>query len=72
MECDFCESRAIVNYQKTWVKFDIARSDRYKFDFDFNGLDIEDISFNENYHFCRKHSEQWLDKEDVNVMIVEK
>ena len=61
MECDFCKLNAVVNYQKTWVKYKINKNDSYKFDADFNGLDVEDISINENFHLCRKHSEQWLD-----------
>lgn len=63
MKCNFCKSKAVVNYQKTWVKYKITKGDDYKIDSNFNGLDVEDISINENLHLCKKHEKIWLNDE---------
>lgn len=59
IKCDYCKLRAIVNYQKTWVKYRITKDGKYKLNPNFNGLDVEDIKINENFHLCEKHEKDW-------------
>jgi len=63
MECDLCNSKAIINFQKVWVKFEIDKDDNYKEDKNFDCLDIEEPIEENNVHLCEKHSEQWLNGE---------
>jgi len=63
MKCNFCDSEAVVNYQKTWIRFDIKKNEEYILDLKFNGIDIEEISINENFHLCKKHEKMWIKDE---------
>jgi hypothetical protein len=63
MKCNFCDSEAVVNYQKTWIRFDIKKNEEYILDLKFNGIDIGEISINENFHLCKKHEKMWIEDE---------
>ena len=61
MKCDFCKRGAVVNYQKTWTKYNIVNEDYQKKDID--ALDIEEPTGEDNLHLCKKHEEVFLNGE---------
>ncbi len=60
MKCDYCNEKAIINYQKVWVRYNITRDGSYEADQNFNGCDIEP-TYENNLHLCRKHEIKWLE-----------
>lgn len=60
IRCDLCNSRAIVNFQKVWVKFIIDKNGEYKKDKNFHGEDFEQPMNEDNIHLCKKHLEKFL------------
>ena len=68
MKCDYCDSEAVVNYQKTWIRFDINKNEEYIQDLKFNGADVECISINENFHLCKKHEECGLKVKFLKIL----
>lgn len=61
MKCDYCNEKAIVNYQKVWVRYEVQEDGRYKSDKNFNGCDIEP-TYEKNLHLCKKHENEWLER----------
>ena len=60
MKCDYCDSKAIVNFQKIWVKFIIDKRGKYKKDLKFCGEDFEQPINKDNIHLCKKHLEKFI------------
>ena len=60
MKCDFCNSKAVVNFQKIWVKFIIDKNGRYKKDKKFYSEDFEQPINEDNIHLCKKHLEKFI------------
>jgi len=60
IKCDFCDSKAVVNFQKIWVKFIIDKNGRYIKDNKFRGEDFEQPINADNVHLCEKHLEKFL------------
>lgn len=60
MKCDYCNEKAIVNYQKVWVRYEVQEDESYELDKNFNGCDIEP-TYENNLHLCKKHEKEWLD-----------
>ena len=63
MKCDYCKSESVVNYQKIWSKFKIAKNGMYKKDRIFDAFDIEEPIENDNIHLCENHEKSWLEGE---------
>ena len=63
MKCDYCESKAVVNYQRVWARFTIDKNENYKKDTKFDGADIEGPTDEDNIHLCKKHEKEWLEGE---------
>lgn len=63
LQCDFCESRAVANFQKIWVKFIIDKKGKYKKDTNFRGEDFEEPIENNNLHLCKKHLKRFIEGE---------
>ena len=60
INCDFCNARAITNFQKVWVKFIIDGKGRYRRDKKFCGEDFEQPTNKDNIHLCQKHLEKFI------------
>ena len=60
MRCDYCNKKALVNYQKVWVRYKVKKYGDYEWDKDFNGCDIEPTYDQDNLHLCMKHENEWL------------
>lgn len=58
MKCDYCNERAVINYQKVWVRYKVKKDGSYELDKDFNGCDIEP-TYDDNLHLCAKHESDW-------------
>ena len=52
-KCDDCNKKAVVNYQTTWVKYNIDKKGNY------DEGEILYYDGNENKHFCKKCGEEW-------------
>lgn len=51
MKCDYCNKKAIANYQKIWVRYIVNDYD-YTADVDYTG---EEPMEEDNRHVCEKH-----------------
>ena len=60
MKCDYCELKAVANYQKVWIKFKMDKNANYKEDRDFDGAEFEQPICSDNVHLCKKHDKEWL------------
>lgn len=63
VKCDFCNSRAITNFQKTWIRFIIDKNGRYKKDKRFSNDDFDQPIERDNVHLCKEHLKQWSKRE---------
>ena len=63
IKCDFCNLRAIFNFQKVWVKFTIDKKGRYKKDKKFCSEDFEQPINENNIHLCKMHLEKFIKEE---------
>jgi len=63
VKCDLCNLKAVVNFQKIWVKFTINKDGKYKKDKTFCGGDFEQPINEDNIHFCKKHLKEWLNRD---------
>ena len=60
MKCDYCNEKAIINYQKVWVRYRVQKDGGYELDKDFNGCDVEP-TYDSNFHLCKRHENDWLE-----------
>lgn len=60
MKCDRCDETAIVNYQKVWKKFDINKDEDYFENKEFEPLDIDEPTGDDNLHFCKEHDDMFM------------
>lgn len=60
MKCNYCKTKAAVNYQKVWTKFRIVQNGDYK-QVRINSFDIEEPIEADNVHLCPSHEKAWLE-----------
>lgn len=57
-KCGFCDKPAVVNYQKTWLRFVIIGEDYQSPTIE---PDIEEPTGEDNVHLCVDHEMKWLE-----------
>lgn len=60
IKCDFCDTGAVINFQKAWMRFTIDKNGEYREDRKFLACDLEEPIEGDNIHLCKEHSEKWL------------
>jgi|GEM_PF-1303296 hypothetical protein len=60
IKCDYCKAKAVVNFQKIWVKFIIDKNGEYKQDNNFYGAEFEQPTEEDNVHLCKRHLKEFL------------
>lgn len=67
MNCDHCKKRAVVNYQKVWVRWEMTRDGGYAKEPDYDGArvlnDNDEPVGEDNVHVCAEHEQKLLDGE---------
>jgi len=63
IKCDYCKRKAVVNFQKIWVKFTIDKNGKYRKDTKFLGEEFEQPMNEDNIHLCKKHLKKFLNGE---------
>jgi len=55
--------KAVVNFQKIWVKFIIDKNGKYKKDTKFLGEEFEQPTNEDNIPLCKKHLKKFMNGE---------
>ena len=63
IKCDYCKRKAVVNFQRIWVKFIIDKNGKYRKDTKFLGEEFEQPMNEDNIHLCKKHLKKFLNGE---------
>jgi hypothetical protein len=58
VKCDYCDKEATYNYQKVWKKYKVLNKG-YEEISDFDPMDIEEPTGEDNYHLCYDHSKMF-------------
>jgi hypothetical protein len=60
MKCDYCKKKAVANYQKIWVRWEI-KNDDYAKEPDWEaGMNIEEPTGENNVQVCAEHEKKFF------------
>ena len=57
IKCDFCDKKAVKNYQKMWISWNV-KGDSYSKKPELE-MKLGEPRGDENVHVCEEHEEQW-------------